>query len=67
MVRTFGQSAWVASSDKTITSRSVTSCAGMTEKVVVVAHKKIGFLTGGRARVSVHYGLLNKRFRGSLC
>ena len=29
-------------------SRSVTSCAGMTAYMVVVAQTKVGFLTGGR-------------------
>ena len=54
MVQEFGLSAWVAQSKRQVISRSVTSCAGMTAFMVVVAQTKIGFLTGGRGQ----------RFRG---
>ena len=54
MVQEFGLSAWVAQSKRKVISRSVTSCAGMTAFMVVVAQTKIGFLTGGRGQ----------RFRG---
>ena len=50
MVREFGMSAWVAQSNKQVISRSVTSCAGMTAYMVVVAQTKVGFLTGGRGQ-----------------
>ena len=48
MVREFGMSAWVAQSNKQVISRSVTSCAGMTAYMVIVAQTRVGFLTGGR-------------------
>ena len=48
MVHEFGLSAWVAQSKRQVISRSVTSCAGMTAYMVVVAQTKVGFLTGGR-------------------
>ena len=54
MVEEFGLSAWVAQSKRQVISRSVTSCAGMTAFMVVVAQTKVGFLTGGRGQ----------RFRG---
>ena len=37
-------------SKRQVISRSVTSCAGMTAFVVVVAQTKVGFLTGGRGQ-----------------
>ena len=48
MVTQFGTSAWVAQSKHKVYSRSVTSCAGMTAFLVVVAQTRIGFLSGGR-------------------
>ena len=48
MVTQFGMSAWVAQSNHKVYSRSVTSCAGMTAFLVVVAQTRIGFLSGGR-------------------
>ena len=48
MVHEFGLSAWVTQSGRQVISRSVTSCAGMTAYMVVVAQTKVGFLTGGR-------------------
>ena len=50
MVREFGMSAWVAQSKKQVISRSVTSCAGMTANMVIVAQTRVGFLTGGRGQ-----------------
>ena len=48
MAHEFGLSAWVTQSKRQVISRSVTSCAGMTAYMVVVAQTKVGFLTGGR-------------------
>ena len=48
MVHEFGLSAWVTQSRRQVISRNVTSCAGMTAYMVVVAQTKVGFLTGGR-------------------
>ena len=42
MVQEFGLSAWVAQSKRQVISRSVTSCAGITAFMVVVAQTKIG-------------------------
>ena len=50
MVRDFGMSAWVSQSKKKVISRSVTSCAGMTAYMDVVAQTRVGFLTGGRGQ-----------------
>ena len=49
MVRDFGMSAWVSQSQKKLISRSVTSCAGMTD-YMIVAQTRVGFLTGGRGQ-----------------
>ena len=43
MVDDFGLSAWVTQSKRQVISRSVTSCAGMTAFMVVVAQTKVGF------------------------
>ena len=48
MVHEFGLSAWVTQSGRQVISRSVTSCAGMTAYMVVVAQTKVLFLAGGR-------------------
>ena len=50
MVRAFGMSAWVAQSQNQVISRSVTSCAGMTAYMIIIAQTRIGFLTGGRGQ-----------------
>ena len=50
MVKEFGMSAWVAHSKKQVISRSVTSCAGVTAYMVIVAQTRVGFLTGGRGQ-----------------
>ena len=50
MVRDFGMSAWVTQSNQKqkVISRSVTSCAGMTAYMVIVAQTRVGCLSGGR-------------------
>ena len=58
MVHEFGLSAWVTQSKRQVISRSVTSCAGMTAYMVVVAQTKVGFLTGGRAEISIRSAAL---------
>ncbi len=50
MVREFGMSARVSQSNKKVISRSVTSRAGMTAYMVIVAQTRVGFLTGGRGQ-----------------
>ena len=50
MVRGFGMSAWVSQSQQKVVSRSVTSCAGMTAYMVILAQTRIGFLSGGRGQ-----------------
>ena len=53
MVDEFGLSAWVAQSKRQVILRSVTSCAGMTAFMVVVAQTKVGLLNRrSRAEVS---------------
>ena len=46
MAHAFGRSGWVHGSKGEVVSRSVTSCAGMTAKVAIVAQTRIGFLSG---------------------
>ena len=41
---------WVANSEGAVLSRSVTSCAGMTAYLVLLAQTKVGFLSGGRGK-----------------
>ena len=50
MVNAFAATEWVAGSDGAVLSRSVTSCAGMTAYLVLLAQTKVGFLSGGRGR-----------------
>ena len=50
MVNAFAATEWVAGSDGAFLSRSVTSCAGMTAYLVLLAQTKVGFLSGGRGR-----------------
>ena len=47
MVNAFAATEWVAGSDGAVLSRSVTSCAGMTAYLVLLA---LGFLSGGRGK-----------------
>ena len=48
MTNLFRASNWVSSSNDSIVSRGVTTCAGMTAHTVLLAQTKVGFLTGGR-------------------
>ena len=41
---------WVAGSGGAVISRSVTSCAGMTAYLVLLAQTRVGFLSGGRGK-----------------
>ena len=50
MVNVFATTEWVAGSDGAVLSRSVTSCAGMTAYLVLLAQTKVGFLSGGQRR-----------------
>ena len=50
MVNAFAATQWVASSKGAVLSRSVTSCAGMTAYLVLMAQTKVGFLSGGRGK-----------------
>ena len=50
MVNTFTNTEWVLGSDGAIISRSVTSCAGMTAFLVLLAQTRVGFLSGGRGK-----------------
>ncbi len=50
MVTTFGNSYWVTQANGSVLSRSVTSCAGMTAHLVLLAQTKVGFLSGGRSK-----------------
>ena len=48
MTNLFHVSNWVSSSNDSIVSREVTTCAGITVYTVLFAQTKVGFLTGGR-------------------
>ena len=50
MVNAFATTEWVAGSGGAIISRSVTSCAGMTAYLVLLAQTRVGFLSGGRGK-----------------
>ena len=50
MVSTFGNFERITQSEGRVLSRSVTSCAGMTAHLVLLAQTKVGFLSGGRSR-----------------
>ena len=50
MVNAFASTEWVAGSDGAVLSRSVTSCAGMTAYLVLLAQTRVGFLSGGRGK-----------------
>ena len=50
MVNAFATTEWVAGSAGAVLSRSVTSCAGMTAYLVLLAQTKVGFLSGGRGK-----------------
>ena len=53
MVNAFAATEWVAGSDGAVLSRSVTSCAGMTAYLVLLAQTRVGFLSGGRGKISI--------------
>ena len=48
MVTCFGNSEWVTQGEGSVLSKSVTSCAGMTAHLVLLAQTRVGFLSGGR-------------------
>ena len=50
MVTTFGNSEWVMQAAGKVQSKSVTSCAGMTAHLVLLAQTRVGFLSGGRGK-----------------
>ena len=50
MTNLFRASNWVSSSQDSIVSRQVTTCAGMTAHTVILAQTRVGFLTGGRKK-----------------
>ena len=50
MVNAFANTEWVSGSGGAIISRSVTSCAGMTAYLVLLAQTRVGFLGGGRGK-----------------
>ena len=50
MVTTFGNSEWVTQAEGQVQSKSVTSCAGMTAHLVLLAQTRVGFLSGGRSK-----------------
>ena len=49
MVNAFSTTKWVSNSDRTIISRSVTSCAGITA-YLVLAQTRVAFLSDGRGK-----------------
>ena len=51
MVSSFHRSEWVSGSKGSVVSRGITSCAGMTARMVLLSQTKIGFLTGGRSKL----------------
>ena len=50
MVNAVASTEWVAGSEGAVLSRSVTSCAGMTAHLVLLAQTRVGFLSGGRGK-----------------
>ena len=50
MVNAFASTEWVAGSDGAVISRSVTSCAGVTAYLVLLAQTRVGFLSGERGK-----------------
>ena len=50
MVTCFGNSEWVTQANGSVLSKSVTSCAGMTAHLVLLAQTRVGFLSGGRSK-----------------
>ena len=50
MVNAFASTEWVSRSGGAVISRSVTSCAGMTAYLVLLAQTRVEFLSGGRGK-----------------
>ena len=50
MVTTFGNSEWATQLEGSVQSESVTSCAGMTTHLVLLAQTRVGFLSGRRSK-----------------
>ena len=50
MANAFSTTEWVSDSGGTIISRSVTSCAGITAYLVLLAQTRVGFLSGRRGK-----------------
>ena len=50
MVNAFATTEWISGSGGAIISRSVTSCAGMTVYLVLLAQTRVGFLSRGRGK-----------------
>ena len=50
MVNAFANTEWISGSGGAVISRSVTSCAGMTAYLVLLAQTRVGFLSGGRGK-----------------
>ena len=50
MVNAFANTEWVSGSGGAVISRSVTSCAGMTAYLALLAQTRVGFLSGGRGK-----------------
>ena len=48
LVHAFCRCGWIQDTEGEVLSRSVTSCAGMTAKVTIIAQTRIGFLSGLR-------------------
>ena len=57
MVNVFTNTEWVSGSGGAVISRSVTSCAGMTAYLVLLAQTRVGFLSGGGGKsfISFHH------------
>ena len=52
MVTTFGNSKWMTQTEGSVLSRSVASCVGMTARLVLLAQTRVGFLSGGRSKLT---------------
>ena len=50
IVTTFGNSEWITQAEGSVQSKSVSSCAGMTAHLVLLAQTRVGFLSGGRSK-----------------
>ena len=61
MVNAFATTEWVAGSKGAVISRSVTSCAGMTAYLVLLAQTRVGFLSGDEEKASVNSHRKNRQ------